>query len=126
MCTQKASRSNPLGLASCDLSFTFPQQRKKKKAKPKQLQRSVVRFCHLQETQSNPPNPGEVKFQTLPHPPNHRLQRGAVRFPWDEPEGTSSCVAAGQMCCSFPLHALPPQPVPSMRNQTEFVLRWRL
>lgn len=30
MCTQKASRSNPLGMSSCDLSFTFSQQRKKK------------------------------------------------------------------------------------------------
>lgn len=29
MCTQKASRSNPLSMASRDLSFTFPQQRKK-------------------------------------------------------------------------------------------------
>lgn len=106
MCTQKAFRSNPLSMASCDLSFTFPQQRKKKN---QNSSKDLWWDSAVSKRRSSKlHNPGEMKlFQALPHPHNHRLQQGAAKFPWNEPEGTSSYTAARQMCCSLPLPRYP-------------------
>lgn len=124
MCTQKASRSNPLSTASCDLSFTFPQQRKRKKIAPK--------IC------------GEILPSPRDTAQNHIIQEKWNLFSNTSPSSQSQTAAVG---CTISLewtrgeqqlrgsstdvqHPSPStlsllSPVPSMRTR-EFVLRWHL
>lgn len=98
MCTQKAFRSNHLSTLSCDLHFTVPRQRKIKN--PKDLwQDPVVSKRHSSKLH----NLGEVKLlQSILHPHNQEPLQGAVKLPWNEPEGIADYVAAQRTCHSRP------------------------
>lgn len=99
MCTQKAFRSNPLSMASCDLSFTFPQQRKKK---PKQLQRCGKILPSPRDTVKN--FIIQENWNCFKHFPILTItdcSRGLQNFPGMKLGGTSSYMAAGQMCFSM-------------------------
>lgn len=110
MCTQKAFRSNPLSMASCDLSFTFPQQRKKKQTKttPKicgeilPSPRDTVQNFIIQE-----------KWNCFKHFPILTItdcSRGLQNSPGMNLRGPAATRQLDRCAAAFPFHVIPPQP----------------
>lgn len=75
--------------------------------------RSVISERHSSKLH----NPGAVKlFQSILHPHNHKLLQGAVKFPWNDPEGIGGYLAARERCRSLPPTCYPASALCSARG----------
>lgn len=111
MCTQKASRSNPLGMASCDLSFAFPQQREKRKKN-----KTAPKICgeilpSPRDTAQNHMIQEKWKsFKPFPSLTITDCSRGLWNPPGTNPRGAAATWQLDRCAAAFPFHGFPPQP----------------